>query len=290
MSPDAHLSLEYDSGSIALAGAHVAFVRKRPGMYIGNLHDGTALHHALWEVVANSLDQFLAGRCRRVEVVLHEAGWVTVSDDGPGIPISLDEAGISFVESILTRIHLTPTRDQHVPHVHAERFGVGMAPINAVCEELVVEIRRDGQRYVQTYRQGRPISALENTGLAESTGTTLKFKPDPLIFAITEFSHGRIEARLRELAFLCPGVGSHIAGLWAAVQRVFRKYHIPAPKTGLHGLLHVKLADPNFANPTKDKLDTPEAKNAVFEVVNRFLDTFFAAHPEVVAKLTTRLF
>lgn len=128
-------------------------IRKRPGMYIGDVTDGSGLTHLGWELVANSLDQHLAGRCTRVDVVLHHDGSVVVDDDGPGIPIS-DIDGRPFAEVALTRFHTTPTFDGHAPHEHVGRYGVGLFVLNALSSRLALDVFRDGFHYTQRLERG----------------------------------------------------------------------------------------------------------------------------------------
>lgn len=181
----------------------VEAVRKRPGMYIGDIWDGSGLAQLVWEVVANSLDQHLAGRCRRIDVTLEQDGSVVVEDDGPGIPI-IDVEGRPFAEVALTRYHATPTFDGHAPHEHVGLRGGGLFPVNALCSRLTLDVFRDGFHHTQRFERGVAVSRLERGAAATRTGTRLSFQPDAEIFADPWLDAGVITARLRELACLLP--------------------------------------------------------------------------------------
>lgn len=185
----------------------VGAIRQRPGMYIGDTADGSGLVHMVWELVANSLDQHLAGRCRRIDVHLEQDGSVVVDDDGPGIPL-VDVGGRPFAEVALTQFHATPTFDGHAPHEHvgAGLNGLGLFPLNALSSRLVVDVFRDGLRHTQRFERGFAASGMENVGPATRTGTRVSLQPDPAIFSDTWFNAGTIAARLRELACLLPAL------------------------------------------------------------------------------------
>jgi len=185
-------------------------VRRRPGMYIGTT-GSRGLHHLVWEVVDNSVDEALAGRCSRIEVTLRADGGVSICDDGSGIPVDRHEKeGRSALEVVLTVLHAGGKFDSQAYAVSGGLHGVGVSVVNALSVRLVAEVRRDGGRYRQTFRRGVPDAPIERIGDAEpgaGTGTTISFWPDPEIFVEgVEFSAHTIARRLRDTAFLTAGL------------------------------------------------------------------------------------
>lgn len=326
-------------------------VRMRPGMYVGDVHDGSGLHHMLWEVVGNVVDLHLARRAAHLRVHVGD-GWIEVEDDGPGFPNHRDSRGRTVAEVVFTTLCGSGTRDGHFPHVHltSSFHGVGAAVVNALSAELEVETRTAGRVWRQRFERGHAVTPFEAVGRSERTGTRIRYRPDPTIFSSVELDLGLVRARLRELAFLNPSLtvrlqdetfrargglhewvrqlgeergvdladrivcaadrheavdveaaiawvdrgapclrtfvsqapaidgGTHVEGFWdglraglggapGVTEPVFRE----ALGEGLVAVLHVGLYDPRWGAPTRDRLVSPEARDAVREVVSERL-------------------
>jgi DNA gyrase subunit B len=183
-------------------------IRKRPGMYIGPTDD-RGLRQMIWEVVANSIDEHLAGHCSRIVVEIGADGSISVEDNGRGISLA-ETDGVSLAERALTSMHQTPTLDGHAPHEHIGGLGLGLFPVCVLSTWLELRVSQGGRQFSQRFARGHAVSKLRDDGAANSTGTRITFAPDPEIFS-SPLDPGPILARLHELTYFLPKLAIHFA-------------------------------------------------------------------------------
>ncbi len=239
-------------------------VRRRPGMYIGGV-GVRGLHHLLWEVVDNSVDEALAGFCDTIKVVLHKDGSASVEDNGRGIPTEMHPLGKPALEVVMTKLHAGGKFSRKVYKVSGGLHGVGLSVVNALSEWLEVWVKRNGKLYYQRYERGKPVTELKIIGETKETGTKIRFKPDDEIFETTEFKYEIVSQRLKELAYLNKGLRTILYD-----ERIGKKVEYFF-EDGIIGL--VKAMNKN-RKPLHDVIYIESEKNGIkIEVAIQFTDS-----------------
>src|SRR5437764_691769 len=260
---------DYNADSIKVLGGMEA-VRKRPAMYIGSTGE-MGLHHLVYEVVDNSVDEALAGHADKIDVTIHIDNSITVVDNGRGIPVDMmeiDGEKIPAAQVVMTTLHAGGKFDSSTYKVSGGLHGVGVSCVNALSEELDLEIWREGFTWEQTYSKGEPTSKLKKAGASKKRGTKVHFVPDKTIFTATEYNYDTLAQRLRELAFLTKGL-------------------LITLREGLVAVISVKLPQPQFEGQTKGKLNSDIA-GTVQAFVNEKLGAYFEQNQTVARKIINK--
>jgi len=242
-------------------------VRKRPGMYIGDTDDGTGLHHMVYEVVDNSIDEALAGYCKNIKVTINPNQSVSIEDDGRGIPVDLHKGEKkSAAEVIMTHLHSGGKFDHNSYKVSGGLHGVGVSVVNALSEKLTLKIFRDKKEYFIEFKDGKALSPLKQKGKTSKTGTFINFLPSRAVFSQTQFSSSILQKRMRELAFLNKGLSIILLDKTLKKEKEYKnKYEggiqefvefLDAKKTALVNKNDVNLfKKPIYISGTKDNVE-----------------------------------